>query len=85
MRCSSIFYHNFSIIKLPMLYNHFELTLSVLNILAISGTSGSSGFGSHKREQMDSNTENFKKQHLKHNCLRQVLLLTRLCNDLILQ
>jgi len=29
---------------------------SVLNILAISGTSGSSGFGSHSKEQMDSNT-----------------------------
>jgi len=32
------------------------LSLSVLNILAISGTSGSSGFGSHSKEQMDSNT-----------------------------
>jgi len=29
---------------------------SVLNILAISGTSGSSGFGSHSKEQMESNT-----------------------------
>ena len=61
MRYCFIFYHNHSIVKLPKLYNHFELTLSVLNILAISGTSGSSGFGSHKREQMDSNTENEKK------------------------
>ena len=52
---------NFSAIKFPRLYNHFKLTLSVLNILAISGTSGSSGFGSHKREQMDSNTKNKKK------------------------
>jgi len=32
------------------------LSLSVLNILAISGTRGSSGFGSHSKEQMDSNT-----------------------------
>lgn len=31
-------------------------TLSVLNILAISGTSGSSGLGSHRREQMDKRT-----------------------------
>jgi len=30
--------------------------LSALNILAISGTSGSSGFGSHSKEQMESNT-----------------------------
>jgi len=32
------------------------LSLSVLNILAISGTSGSSGLGSHSKEQMESNT-----------------------------
>jgi len=32
------------------------LSLSVLNILAISGTSGSSGFGSHSKEQMESST-----------------------------
>ena len=31
--------------------------LSVLNVLAISGTSGSSGFGSHKREHMDRSTK----------------------------
>ena len=30
--------------------------LSVLKILAISGTRGSSGFGSQSREQTDSNT-----------------------------
>jgi len=36
--------------------NSVYLSLSVLNILAISGTSGSSGFGSHRREQMDNNT-----------------------------
>ncbi len=30
--------------------------MSVLNILAISGTSGSSGLGSHRSEQMDSRT-----------------------------
>ena len=34
-----------------------KLTLSVLNILAISGTKGSSGFGSHRREQIDNSTE----------------------------
>ena len=38
------------------IYVLINLTLSVLNILAISGTSGSSGFGSHRREQMDNNT-----------------------------
>ena len=32
------------------------LSRSVLNILAISGTSGSSGLGSQSREQIDSNT-----------------------------
>lgn len=31
-------------------------SLSVLNILAISGTKGSSGLGSHKREQIDNST-----------------------------
>ena len=31
--------------------------LSVLNILAISGTNGSSGFGSVSSEQMDNKTE----------------------------
>jgi len=36
--------------------NSVYLSLSDLNILAISGTSGSSGFGSHRREQMDNNT-----------------------------
>lgn len=35
---------------------------SVLYILAISGTSGSSGFGSHSREQIDNRTENRKDQ-----------------------
>ena len=41
------------------------LTLSVLNILAISGTSGSSGLGSHRREQMDNNTEITKERIIK--------------------
>lgn len=36
--------------------NSVYLSLSVLNILAISGTSGSSGFGSHNKEQMDNST-----------------------------
>ena len=40
------------------------VTLSVLNILAISGTSGSSGFGSHRREQMDNNTANKKERKI---------------------
>ena len=33
-----------------------KLTLSVLNILAISGTKGSSGLGSQSKEQIDNNT-----------------------------
>ena len=41
-----------------------KLTLSVLNILAISGTNGSSGLGSHKREQIDNSTEMRKKGEL---------------------
>ena len=45
----------------------FELTRSVLNILAISGTSGSSGLGSQSREQIDSNTEKTKEKPLL-NC-----------------
>lgn len=31
-------------------------SLSALYVCAISGTSGSSGFGSHNREQMDNKT-----------------------------
>lgn len=37
-----------------MFYTH--LSLSALYIWAISGTSGSSGFGSQRREQIDNNT-----------------------------
>jgi hypothetical protein len=37
--------------------NSLYFSLSVLYILAISGTSGSSGFGSHRREHIDNNTE----------------------------
>lgn len=36
--------------------NSLYFSLSVLYILAISGTSGSSGFGSHSKEHIDSNT-----------------------------
>ena len=45
------------------------LTLSVLNILAISGTKGSSGFGSQSKEQIDNSTEKNNKKvnkRLKH-------------------
>lgn len=41
--------------------------LSVLKMRAISGTSGSSGFGSVSREHIDKRTENRKKkQHINH-------------------
>ena len=37
-------------------YSKQNIYLSVLKILAISGTNGSSGLGSQRREQTDSNT-----------------------------
>lgn len=40
--------------------NSLYFSLSVLYNLAISGTSGSSGFGSHSKEHIDSNTESKK-------------------------
>ena len=43
--------------------NLWYLSLSDLYILAISGTNGSSGFGSVSSEQIDSNTE--KDKHKK--------------------
>jgi hypothetical protein len=38
------------------IYKKIGRNLSVLNILAISGTRGSSGLGSQSKEQTDSNT-----------------------------
>lgn len=38
----------------PLFWTHFSL--SALYVWAISGTSGSSGFGSQRREQMDNKT-----------------------------
>lgn len=39
---------------ITLLYTH--LSLSALYVCAISGTNGSSGFGSQRREQIDNNT-----------------------------
>lgn len=45
--------------------NSLYFSRSVLYILAISGTSGSSGFGSQSREQIDNRTV-IKKKHNKY-------------------
>ena len=42
--------------RVHSLDSSWYLALSVLYSRAISGTSGSSGFGSHSREQMESST-----------------------------
>jgi len=46
------------------------LSLSVLKILAISGTKGSSGFGSQRREQIDSST--FEMVKAGDHCERRI-------------
>lgn len=43
-------------LRVHSLASSLYFSLSVLYILAISGTNGSSGFGSHNREQMDKRT-----------------------------
>ena len=48
--------------------------LSVLNVLAISGTSGSSGLGSHKREHMDRSTKMKERACDKSNTYTKILL-----------
>ena len=53
--------------------NSWYFPLSVLYILAISGTRGSSGFGSHSNEQIDNKTE--KKQTHYMQGERQALKL----------
>jgi len=48
--------HHIAYFLVHSLANSVYFSLSVLNILAISGTNGSSGLGSHKREQIDNST-----------------------------
>lgn len=48
--------HHIAYLRVHSLANSLYFSLSVLYILAISGTSGSSGFGSHSSEQMDNKT-----------------------------
>jgi len=48
--------HHIAYFRVHSLANSVYFSLSVLNILAISGTNGSSGLGSHNREQIDSST-----------------------------
>ena len=56
-------------LRVHSLASSLYFSLSVLYILAISGTNGSSGFGSHNREQMDKRTgKKFKQSTLSHLC-----------------
>jgi len=48
--------HHMAYFRVHSRANSVYFSLSVLNILAISGTKGSSGLGSHKREQIDNST-----------------------------
>jgi len=48
--------HHIAYFRVHSLANSVYFSLSVLNILAISGTKGSSGLGSHRREQIDNST-----------------------------
>lgn len=50
--------HHIAYFLVHSLANSLYFSRSVLYILAISGTSGSSGFGSQSREQIDNRTEN---------------------------
>lgn len=57
---------------------------SVLYILAISGTNGSSGFGSHNKEQIDSSTKSLGKTKKKdiNKQLDKESILLKLDSDL---
>lgn len=52
--------HHIAYFRVHSRASSLYLSRSVLYILAISGTSGSSGFGSHSREQIDNSTESKK-------------------------
>lgn len=49
--------HHMAYLRVHSRANSLYFSRSVLYILAISGTSGSSGFGSQRSEQIDSKTE----------------------------
>merc|ERR1719326_1961991 len=49
-------FNHIAYFRVHSLANSVYFSLSVLNILAISGTKGSSGLGSHRREQIDNST-----------------------------
>jgi len=48
--------HHIAYFRVHSLAKSVYFSLSVLNILAISGTKGSSGFGSQSKEQIDNST-----------------------------
>ena len=48
------------------------LVRSVLKILAISGTNGSSGFGSVKSDEMDNRTETNRSNMFHHNTHQKI-------------
>jgi len=50
------FSHHIAYFRVHSLAKSVYFSLSVLNILAISGTKGSSGFGSQSKEQIDNST-----------------------------
>lgn len=56
--------HHIAYFLVHSLANSLYFSRSVLYILAISGTSGSSGLGSHKREQIDNNTKTERKDNI---------------------
>jgi len=61
--------HHMAYLRVHSLASSLYFSLSVLYILAISGTNGSSGFGSHNREQMDKRTgKKLKQSTLSHLC-----------------
>lgn len=49
--------HHMAYLRVHSRANSLYFSLSVLYILAISGTRGSSGLGSHNSEQIDNKTE----------------------------
>lgn len=54
--------HHIAYFRVHSRANSLYFSRSVLYILAISGTNGSSGFGSHSREQMDKRTVMVKRK-----------------------
>lgn len=52
--------HHIAYLRVHSRASSLYFSRSVLYILAISGTNGSSGFGSHNNEQIDNKTETNK-------------------------